>query len=249
MVADARRPGHWRLMRAPALAAGLVLVERQLVVVTGTPMAQARAARDLLLSPTDLVTPLVMALALLAEVLIGYVLATLALRTLSLVPGSLGRLAGRVAFRLSPRAVRRALDLLVGGTLLAQATLATLPGVPAGRATAAIHTTVTPMPGSVRPAGPTRPETRPPSRRLAAPLPPWLGGGPSNATLGYTVEPGDTLWDIAAANLPPTERSPANVRGYWRQIYRTNRPAVGGDPDLILPGTHLDVPRLHGDQR
>jgi hypothetical protein len=236
-------------MRAPALAAGLLLIERQLVVVTGTPMAQVRAARDLGLSPTGPVTPLLIVLAFLAEVLIGHVLVALALRTLSLVPGSLGQLAGRVALRLSPGVVRRALDLLVGGTLLAQATLAALPGVPPGRATDTIHPTVTSSPAWVRPTGPTGSETRPPSRRLAAPLPPWLGGGPSNPSPGHTVEPGDTLWDIAAAQLVPSERSPANVDRYWRQLYRANRPAVGGDPDLIVPGTTLDVPGFRREQR
>jgi hypothetical protein len=105
-------------MRTPAAAAGLLLPERQLVTVMGTPTAQVRAARDFGLSLTDPVTPLLMVLALVAEVLIGYVLVALALRTLSLVPGSLGRLAGWVAFLLSPAVVRRALDLLVGATLL-----------------------------------------------------------------------------------------------------------------------------------
>lgn len=250
-VAD-QRPGRWRWMRAPASAAGLLLVERQLVAVLGTPTAQVRAAGDLGLSPTDPVTPLLMVLALLAEVLIGYVLAALALRTLSLVPGSLGPLAGRVAFLLSPAVVRRALDLLVGGTLLVQTTLTALPGVPPAGANGAIHSTTAPSPVSARSAGPIGPETRPPSRRLAAPLPPWLGGGPPKPKPGYTVEPGDTLWDIAAAQLAPTERSSANVHRYWRQIYRASRSAVGGDPDLILPGTHLDVPAFRpfpGDRR
>jgi hypothetical protein len=42
---------------------------------------------------------------------------------------------------------------------------------------------------------------RPSPRRSAAPLPPWLGGGPSRPAPGYAVEAGDTLWDIAAARL------------------------------------------------
>jgi len=250
-VAD-QRPSPWRWMRTPAAAAGLLLTERQLVTVMGTPTAQVRAARDLGLSLTDPVTPLLMILALVAEVLIGYVLVALALRTLSLVPGSLGRLAARVAFLLSPAVVRRALDLLVGGTLLVQTTLTPLPGVPPARATGVVHSTTAPSSLSVRSAGRIGPETRPPSRLLAAPLPPWLGGGPSKPRPGYTVEPGDTLWDIAAAHLAPTERSPANVDRYWRQIYRASRAAVGGDPDLILPGTHLEVPafrRFRGDRR
>jgi nucleoid-associated protein YgaU len=190
-----------------------------------------------------------MVLALLVEVLVGYLLVALALHALSLIPGSPGGLAGRVALLVSPGVVRRALDLLVGGAFLAQTTLAALPGLPPGRATDTMHTAVASLPASVRPAGPVGSETRPPSRRLAAPLPPWLGGGPSNRRVGYAVEPGDTLWGIAAAHLVPAQRSSANVQRYWRQIYRASRPAVGGDPDLILPGTHLDVPPFPGDQR
>jgi nucleoid-associated protein YgaU len=42
------------------------------------------------------------------------------------------------------------------------------------------------------------------------------------------------------------------VRRYWRQIYRASRAAVGGDPDLILPGTQLEIPAFRpfrGDPR
>ena len=92
-------------------------------------------------------------------------------------------------------------------------------------------------------------EARPPSRRLAAPLPPWLGGGPSKPRVGYTVEPGDTLWDIAATHLAPTLRAPARIQHYWQQIYRANRPTIGGDPDLIHPGTRLDVPSFRSERR
>jgi len=80
-------------------------------------------------------------------------------------------------------------------------------------------------------------------------LPPWLGGGPSKPRSGHTVEPGDTLWDIAAARLAPAERSPANVHRYWPEVYRANRPAIGADPDLIRPGTRLVVPPFRSEQR
>jgi nucleoid-associated protein YgaU len=107
--------------------------------------------------------------------------------------------------------------------------------------------------GSIQPTGPAirmgPAETRPPSRRLAAPLPPWLGGGPSNPRVGYTVKPGDTLWDIAATHLQPTQRSSARINRSWRQIYRANRSAIGADPDLIHPGTGLDVPWFRGERR
>ena len=254
-----RRLERWRWVRTPALAAGLLLIEYQLLAVMGTPTAQVRALRDLGLSPTDPVTPLLAVLAFLSEALIGYVVVVLALRTLSLLPGSIGGLTSRAAFLLSPAAVRNLLDLLVGGTLLAQATLTAMPGAAQVHTPDSIHRMTTPAAssvGSVGSIGGTGPatrtgpaETRPPSRRLAAPLPPWLGGGPSKPRVGYTVEPGDTLWDIAATQLAPTLRSPARIHRYWQQIYRVNRPAIGADPDLIHPGTRLGVPSFRSERR
>jgi nucleoid-associated protein YgaU len=87
-------------------------------------------------------------------------------------------------------------------------------------------------------------------------LPPSLNGGPSHAAPGYraeasdhTVEAGDTLWDIAAANLVPAERSAATIHRYWQQVYRANRQVVGADPDLIRPGTRLNVVPFRRDHR
>jgi hypothetical protein len=212
-----RRFHRGRWVRTPALGAGLLLIECQLLAVMGTPPPPVRALRDLGLSPTDPVTPLLAVLAFLSETLIGYVVVVLALRTLSLLPGSIGGLTSRAAFLLSPAAVRNLLDLLVGGTLLAQATLTAIPGTAQDHRPDSNHMMTTASAssaGSVGSTGPTGPatrtgpaETRPPSRRLAAPLPPWLGGGPSKPRVGHTVEPGDTLWDIAITHLGPTLRS------------------------------------------
>lgn len=51
---------------------------------------------------------------------------------------------------------------------------------------------------------------------------------PSRGTGGYTVREGDTLSGIAA-------RQGMN----WHRLYAANRSVIGGDPDLIVPGTHL----------
>lgn len=48
----------------------------------------------------------------------------------------------------------------------------------------------------------------------------------------YTVQPGDNLCDIAAAHEVP---------GGWVTLYEANEETVGADPDLILPGQHLDL--------
>jgi len=49
----------------------------------------------------------------------------------------------------------------------------------------------------------------------------------------YVVQPGDTLSGIAAA---------LDVQGGWPALFAANRPAVGPDPGLIIPGTVLTLP-------
>jgi hypothetical protein len=317
--AVARRLGRRRWVWPVATAAGLVLVGRVLVGEVGSPVRLLRALGDLGGPWADPVAAMISLLALLAETLVAYILVALALRALCLLPGSVGRVAWRVTLLVTPVVVRRLLDLLVGGALLAQATLATTSGMPSGHRAAvpalAIATSsvsggpAAPATGydlgppatghdlgppGIRPARPRQAATdpagtRPAPRRSSAPPPPWLGGGPSNpppvptggpgsgstgeaarrptgkaepgsrgetdpgsagrAGAGYTVAVGDTLWDIAAARLVPGERTVLNVHRYWRQVYRANRRAVGVDPDLIHPGTRLDVPPFRRDRR
>ncbi|WP_371479806.1 transglycosylase family protein [Kitasatospora sp. NBC_00315] len=50
----------------------------------------------------------------------------------------------------------------------------------------------------------------------------------------YTVQSGDTLGSIAGGQ---------GVAGGWSALYDGNRPVVGGDPDLIVPGQVLDLGR------
>ncbi|MDV9193034.1 transglycosylase family protein [Streptomyces sp. SR27] len=48
----------------------------------------------------------------------------------------------------------------------------------------------------------------------------------------YTVTPGDSLSKIALEE---------RVQGGWKGLYDSNRPVVGDDPDLILPGQRLTL--------
>jgi hypothetical protein len=57
----------------------------------------------------------------------------------------------------------------------------------------------------------------------------------------HAVRPGDTLWDIAAADLGPGAPDAA-VADHWRRIHRHNAEVLGPDPDLIHPGTVLRMP-------
>jgi hypothetical protein len=268
------REDRWPSARLPAAAIGLVLMGSALTEVVGSPVALLRALGDLGHSWADPVASMLALMALMAEALVAYVLVVLVLRSLCGLPGSMGRLAGRLISLVTPVAVRRLLDVLVGGALLAQVTLATTAGTPPGHRWSGPATT-SHVAGQLRwpvdamaPAG-----ARPTPRRSAAPPPPWLGGGPSNpgprhgnepgdipaprhedragdaAASGHIVEVGDSLWDIAAARLAPGERSAANVHRYWRQIYRANRAVIGADPDLIHPGTRLAVPPFRPSRR
>jgi len=52
----------------------------------------------------------------------------------------------------------------------------------------------------------------------------------------YTVQPGDTLSGIAAA------QAPLYIGTGFRPIFEANRHVIGDDPDLINPGTVLRLP-------
>jgi nucleoid-associated protein YgaU len=56
-----------------------------------------------------------------------------------------------------------------------------------------------------------------------------------------TVRPGDSLWAIAAHDLP-IDADDAAITLRWQRIYRLNRTVVGPCPDLILPGQVLRLP-------
>ncbi len=65
--------------------------------------------------------------------------------------------------------------------------------------------------------------------------------GPAGDARRIVVRPGDNLWRLAAARLPPTARA-AEVCAQVERLYRRNRDLIGPDPDLIRPGQHLVVP-------
>lgn len=56
-----------------------------------------------------------------------------------------------------------------------------------------------------------------------------------------TVRPGDSLWSIAARQLPPGA-SDAAVARTSALLHRLNRDVIGDDPDLIHPGQRLQLP-------
>jgi LysM repeat protein len=78
------------------------------------------------------------------------------------------------------------------------------------------------------------PAARPHTARAAATLAAPAASSTVRTDAGtYVVQPGDTLSGIAAA---------LGVRGGWPALFAANRPAVGPDPGLIIPGTVLTLP-------
>ncbi|GLW74575.1 transglycosylase [Kitasatospora phosalacinea] len=77
-----------------------------------------------------------------------------------------------------------------------------------------------------KPAAPAEPQAAEPQAAEPQAVPQNAAAG------GYTVQDGDTLSGIAAAQ---------NVSGGWERIYRANHELIGADPDLILPGQVLSL--------
>jgi hypothetical protein len=229
--------GWWRSARLAAVGGALGVVGLVLVGQLGTPAAQLLVLRRTGDASADPVACVLALLTLIVESLVAYLLVVLVLRSLSTLPGTMGRLATRSSLLVTPLAVRRTLDLLVGGVLLAQATLAFLPTTPPGHRSVAARTVIAatfPFTGSWPSGGSLTPvtrtgkvpagfrattlvsartgmqpvDTRPIPRRSSAPLPPWLGGGPSMAT----PEQVPTSTDPTGTNRPGTRANPPGTR-------------------------------------
>ncbi len=153
------------------------------------------------------------------------------------LPGAPGAGASCVAARLAPAAVRRLLAVALGIGLAAgtSAAWAAGPGGPGGQS------------GSGGPRGPALdwPVAAAPAAFTDGPSLDWpvAAGHPAVAPppAAYVVRQGDSLWSIAAAQLPP-HAGPARVASAWPAWWSANRSRIGADPDLIHPGTRLTPP-------
>lgn len=104
-------------------------------------------------------------------------------------------------------------------------------------------------PRSVTPsstAGSTATTTTPPAptpvvAQPADPAPP--ASTPPASADSVIVQPGDSLWTIAAHRLGSTARA-SQVAVDWPYWYRANRRTIGRDPNLVRAGTKLIVPAL-----
>jgi hypothetical protein len=190
----------WTACRLPLVGAGVALLELALVGLAGAPARQLEVLRGLGEVGADPLASLLALLALAAEGLAAYLLLVVVLRAVALLPGAAGRLAGGATLLVAPATVRRALDVLVGGALLAQSTLAPLPraggaapnptrpvvasAALGAQARAAVGRAAFVVQAVADPEGPEEsrggaPDGRTPVDRdgvAPVPLPPWLGG-------------------------------------------------------------------------
>jgi nucleoid-associated protein YgaU len=157
---------------------------------------------------------------------------------------SLGR-GRRGRPRGCPRWLHRGLLGLVGLTAvagLAGPTHATPSPSAVGEGAASVRVVSgLPYPERAESDPPAIPDTPPRVRTTAVRVP------PPPATRHVAV-PGDTLWDLAAAGLS-SGASAAEVTARWHRIYRHNRAAIGPDPDLLVPGTSLELPTPREENR
>ncbi|MCM0640272.1 LysM peptidoglycan-binding domain-containing protein [Cellulomonas wangsupingiae] len=105
----------------------------------------------------------------------------------------------------------------------------TAPTADASPATAAAGGPLAPV------AAPVPASVAPPA--LAHPAPP--GAPPAGRTV--EVQPGDTLWAVAARSLGPGA-SDAAIAAEWPRWYAANASVIGPDPDLLHPGQVLTAP-------
>lgn len=152
----------------------------------------------------------------------------IAATALGSAPGAVGRLFGTASRRMLPGTLRRVVAGSAGlGVLLAPVPVAVASSVaPPQRVAAAA------LPAPVWPGAPA-----PVSRPDPAP----------QAAQSVRVQPGDSLWLIAAHRLG-SGAEPAEVAAAWPRWYAANRAVIGNDPDLVLPGQLLSPPeRPHSD--
>ena len=155
----------------------------------------------------------------------GWLLLVTVLALASRLPETAGRAAAGAMRVITPALVRRSLEALLGISIAMG---------PAGAALAATTPGLAPVPAPVvAPA-----EVRIPSLdRPSAPLVEI----PAPAQR-HVVVSGDTLWGLAAAALP-AGASPREITEAWHRWYSANRATIGADPDLLLPGAVLELPR------
>ncbi|MDT7570578.1 MAG: hypothetical protein QOE05_752 [Actinomycetota bacterium] len=212
------------MSRGGVLAAG----SAGLLLLAAAPMPPAAVAA--LTAPAgaaDPLAPLISLLALMAWALLTWLLLVALATSAARLPGLPGRVADRCAGRVAPAGVRRLVDVALGLTVAASVL---------GAAPASAGTHVPPAPPAAA-ASLDWPTPRP----TVAPSLDWPRTNAAPAPAHVIVEPGDSLWAIAADHLP-AGAGDAQIAQAWPTWWSANRAAVGPNPDLIHPGLSLTPP-------
>jgi nucleoid-associated protein YgaU len=162
---------------------------------------------------------------------------------LACVPGWVGRVSGAASRRMLPAALRR----VVAGSAGLGVLLAPLPAAFATSAGPAPKLAAATLPAPVWPGAPERVGRPDPSPATEHPKAEHPKAPHADVEHPVRVQPGDSLWLIAARRLGPTA-DPAQVAASWPRWYAANRHVIGADPDLIRPGQLLSPPHgVHAD--
>lgn len=166
-------------------------------------------------------------------------------------PGQGTRMA-RTALACAPAHLRQALAASLTGAVLTGAALSpalahsspqSSPGWPVQQS-APLESPGWPV--TDRPAAQPRPQPQAPAASDAAPIPAEPGASSRSSPEPAPPEPeivvaaGDTLWSIAASADPDAGDAALLIAA--QQLYDANRDRIGPDPNLIMPGTHLEAP-------
>lgn len=110
-------------------------------------------------------------------------------------------------------------------------------------ATTAATTAISTSPESTTTQAPTTQATTTPSPAPTpdTPAPPAPQTEPAGTDEQVTVQPGDSLWRIAADSLGP-QATASDIDNAWRAWYFVNQEVIGDDPDVIEAGQSLRAP-------
>ncbi|HOF63726.1 MAG TPA: LysM domain-containing protein [Dermatophilaceae bacterium] len=210
-----------------------------------TVAAWADLVRPATTAPDDV---LVVAAAACATLIAAWLGLSTTVSFLAALPGAVGDLSQRLSGRVAPRAVRRIVAIALGGTLVATAPgLAVAAPTDSGgvAALATRHTLVTSAVPDLDPhflavdsPGPLDPHFVTTDRASGPPQASPPGSAPTGA---YVVRRGDSLWHIAARELPAGATT-AQITTRWQQWYAANRATIGPDPDRLEVGQQLVAP-------
>jgi nucleoid-associated protein YgaU len=237
-----------------------------LAALTPTPSVATGALTAPSADPT---APLLAVVALAAWACTAWLGVVVAVTWADRLPGVAGRAARRAGSHLAPHAVRALARVAIGGAVAASV-FAGSAALADGRSAspsplASASSTADPLdwpmstPHAARPstagtrsatptptATPSPPPARTPVAQRQGPVAPADVAVvpvdvPGGVVGGVVVQPGDSLWSIAARALSPSA-SDRQVAQAWPRWWSANRAVLGADPDLIYPGTQLSAP-------